>query len=67
LEILLSKKGGYSMVEFTDIKDNSDEIMKCIVNCETDKNLDSDMNKNKNKTPPDSVVAANKEEYIDEP
>jgi hypothetical protein len=49
------------MVEYTDIKDNSDEIMECIVNCETDKNLVAD----EKKPNPDNV--ANKEEYIDEP
>jgi hypothetical protein len=51
------------MVEYTDIQDNSDEIMKCIVNCETDKNLLSD----EKKTIQDNVVNVNKEEYIDEP
>jgi hypothetical protein len=49
------------MVEYTDIQDNSEEIMKCIVNCETDKNLV----KNENKMPEDNIVT--KEEYIDEP
>jgi hypothetical protein len=49
------------MVEYTDIQDNSEEIMKCIVNCETDKNLLVD----EKKPPQDNIVT--KEEYIDEP
>jgi hypothetical protein len=49
------------MVEYTDIKDNSDEILKCIVNCETDKNLLAD----EKKPLLDNIVT--KEEYIDEP
>jgi hypothetical protein len=54
-------KGGKYMVEYTDLEDNSDEIMKCMVNCETDKNLLED-----EKKPPLDIVV-NKEEYIDEP
>lgn len=49
------------MVEYTNIQDNSEEIMKCIVNCETDQNIVTD----KKKITPDDI--ANKEEYIDEP
>jgi hypothetical protein len=49
------------MVEYTNIKDNSDEILKCIVNCETDQNLIND----KEKPTQDDIT--NKEEYIDEP
>ncbi|WP_155704094.1 hypothetical protein [Paenibacillus psychroresistens] len=48
------------MVEYTNIEDNSEEILKCIVNCETDKNLLED----EKKPAPDIVT---KEEYIDEP
>jgi hypothetical protein len=55
------KKGGLSMVEFTNIKDNSEEIQKCIVNCETEKNLIAD-----EKKPPLDIIVT-KEEYIDEP
>jgi len=49
------------MVEYTDLKDNSAEIMECIVNCETDETVVKDTEK----TDPDNI--ANKEEYIDEP
>jgi hypothetical protein len=47
--------------EYTDLQDNAEEIMKCIVNCETDKNLIA----NEIKPSEDNVVK--KEEYIDEP
>jgi hypothetical protein len=33
------------MVEYTDIQDNADEIIECIVNCETEKNLVTDEKK----------------------
>jgi hypothetical protein len=49
------------MVEYTNIEDNSEEIMKCIVNCETHKDLLTDEKKQ-----PQNIVV-NKEEYIDEP
>jgi len=49
------------MVEYTDIKDNSKEIMECIVNCEADEYLVVD----EKKLDPDNI--ADKEEYIDEP
>jgi hypothetical protein len=48
------------MVEYTDLEDNSEDILKCIVNCETDKNLPAD-----DKKPPQDIIT--KEEYIDEP
>lgn len=48
------------MVEYTNIQDNSEEIMKCIVNCDTDQNLLED-----EKILPENI--ANEEEYIDEP
>lgn len=47
------------MVEYTNIQDNSEEIMKCIVNCDTEKNEKQDNNL-LNSIP-------SEEEYIDEP
>jgi hypothetical protein len=49
------------MVEYTNIQDNSEEIMKCIVNCETDQNIIEDEEKLA------QVNVPNEEEYIDEP
>ena len=48
------------MVEYTNIQDNTEEIMACIVNCDTEQ----DQNE-VNDTPPNNI--ANEEEYIDEP
>lgn len=48
------------MVEYTNIQDNSEEIMKCIVNCDTAQ----DQN-NEDESPSNNI--ANQEEYIDEP
>ncbi|WNR45393.1 hypothetical protein [Paenibacillus roseipurpureus] len=47
------------MVEYTNIQDNSEEIMKCIVNCDTEQNEKQDDNL-LNSIP-------SEEEYIDEP
>jgi len=49
------------MVEYTNIQDNSEEIMKCIVDCETPESIVA----KKEQIEPDNI--ANKEEYIDEP
>ncbi|MDD9269562.1 hypothetical protein ACFPES_21135 [Paenibacillus sp. GCM10023248] len=48
------------MVEYTNIQDNSEEIMKCIVNCDTEKDQ---------KRTDDNLLSSmpNEEEYIDEP
>jgi len=48
------------MVEYTNIQDNSEEIMKCIVNCETEQDQ-----KEKDKKQLNSIPS--EEEYIDEP
>ncbi|SDN68517.1 hypothetical protein SAMN04487897_10477 [Paenibacillus sp. yr247] len=48
------------MVEYTNMQDNTEEIMKCIVNCDTEQ----DQNK---EDEPLSNNIANQEEYIDEP
>lgn len=49
------------MVEYTNIQDNSEEIMKCIVNCDTEQEQEENMDKNLLNSLP------NEEEYIDEP
>ncbi|WP_171653145.1 hypothetical protein [Paenibacillus foliorum] len=49
------------MVEFTNIQDNSEEIMNCIVNCDTAQDPDNKADENP------SNNMANEEEYIDEP
>ena len=48
------------MVEYTNIQDNSEEIMKCIVNCDNEQDQEN-MDKNLLNSLP------NEEEYIDEP
>ncbi|MFD0677149.1 MULTISPECIES: hypothetical protein [unclassified Paenibacillus] len=48
------------MVEYTNIQDNSEEIMKCIVNCDTEQDQ-----KQKDKNILNSIPS--EEEYIDEP
>jgi len=48
------------MVEYTNIQDNSEEIMKCIVNCDTEQDQKK-IDKNLLNSIP------NEEEYIDEP
>jgi hypothetical protein len=55
-------KGGSNMVEYTNIQDNSEEIMKCIVNCDTNTEQDQ---KKIDKNLLNSIP--NEEEYIDEP
>lgn len=59
MENLISMKGGTWMVEYTNIQDNSEEIMRCIVNCDTEQNEKQDNNL-LNSIP-------SEEEYIDEP
>ncbi|WP_165921033.1 hypothetical protein [Paenibacillus albiflavus] len=48
------------MVEYTNIQDNSEEIMKCIVNCDTEQD-----HKEKDKKLLNSIPS--EEKYIDEP
>lgn len=48
------------MVEYTNMQDNTEEIMKCIVNCDTE------LDQNKEDEPLSNGIA-NEEEYIDEP
>jgi len=48
------------MDEYTNIQDNSEEIMECIVNCDTEKDQ-----KRKDENLLNSIP--NEEEYIDEP
>ncbi|CAN7529982.1 hypothetical protein LJR153_003791 [Paenibacillus sp. LjRoot153] len=48
------------MVDYTNIQDNSEEIMNCIVNCDTEQDQ-----KIKDKDLLNSIP--NEEEYIDEP
>lgn len=48
------------MVEYTNIQDNSEEITKCIVNCDTEKDHKRNDENLLNSIP-------NEEEYIDEP
>ncbi|MBD0379557.1 hypothetical protein [Paenibacillus sedimenti] len=54
------------MVEYINLQDNSEEIMKCIVNCDTDQAPNTDQAQIKvNEGLFNSIP--NDEEYIDEP
>jgi hypothetical protein len=48
------------MVEYTNMQDNSEEIMSCIVNCDKEEDQSE-----VNETPSNNI--ANEEEYMDEP
>jgi len=50
------------LVEYTNLRDNSEEIMKCIVNCDKEQTQD---NAKADKNLFNSIP--NEEEYIDEP